>query len=515
VNVSDWNLGWIVRKRAALAPDKTAFIYEDRPVTYRELNENANRIIGALQEMGLKKGDRLGILLKNCPEFMEVFFAAASLGIVIVPLNYRLVGPELEHQLNDSGTRALVFHDSVKDRVEQIISSTGIEKDKFICAASGADEDAGLPEWAVDYGELRRRFSPKEPVLPDPAALNDPISIMYTSGVTGAPKGVVSSHLQAYFKCFQNIVYFDLRSEDIYLSQMPLFHSAGLYITAMPTLCAGGALIMRQAFDAARFAMDIEEYRPTIVTAFTTMWKFVLQSKKLDGIDTSSIRHVHGGGERTPQSLLDELASRGIRMQLGFGQTENSFMLLTPKADIQRKQGSIGLPSFFTDARIVDEEGRELPDGEIGEIVAKGPTVMTGYWNMPEETEAATRGGMLHTGDLGYRDSDGFFYIVGRSKEMYRSGAENVYPPEIEKVLSQCPQIQDVAIVGVPDEKWGEVGKAYVVLKPGEELTKEDILAFLQGKVARYKFPAHVEFVDNLPLTASGKIKKIDLKRTA
>ena len=318
--------------------------------------------------------------------------------------------------------------------------------------------------------------------------------------------------MQAFFKCFQNHLYFDMRADDVYLSQIPVFHSAGLFIVALPTLCRGATFIMRQNFQPEEFAKDIERYRATIVFAFTTMWRFILQTNKLDEIDVSSIREVHGGGERTALSMFEELAAKGIHMQQGLGQTENSFMMLLPKEDILRKRGSVGLPSFFGEVWIADKEGKELPPGQIGEFVARGPTMMTGYWNMPEETAKAMEGGVLHTRDLGYRDEEGYFYIVDRESETYRTGGENVYPAEVEKVLVRHPKIENVAIVGVPDEKWGETGKAFVVLKENEKLTKEEIHQFLDGQVAKYKFPTHVEFVKELPLTTSGKIKKVDLK---
>jgi fatty-acyl-CoA synthase len=512
MNPRNWNIGYIAKKRAVLTPRKPAFVYEDRPVSYRELNDNVNRIARVLQEKGIRKGDRVSVLLKNCPEFLEVFFAAAKLGIIFVPLNFRLAGPELEYQLNSAGVRLLVFHDSFTDRIQSILSSVKVGKDKYLFVKSGAPGSRGCPEWALEYHALIKEPPVDEPVPDQPVDLDDPIAIMYTSGVTGVPKGVVSSHLQTFFKCFQNHIYFDMRSDDVYLSQIPLFHSAGLFIVVLPTLCRGATFIMRQNFEPEEFAKDIERYRATIVFAFTTMWRLILQTKKLDEIDVSSIRAVHGGGERTAPSMFEELAAKGIHMQQGLGQTENSFMMLLPKEDILRKKGSVGLPSFFGEVWIVDKEGRELPPGQIGEFVAKGPTIMVGYWKMPEETAEAIKGGVLHTRDLGYRDEEGYFYIVDRESETYRTGGENVYPAEVEKVLSRHPKIENVAVIGVPDEKWGETGKAFVVLKENQELTKEEIHRFLDGKVAKYKFPTHVEFVKELPLTASGKIKKVDLK---
>jgi len=245
----------------------------------------------------------------------------------------------------------------------------------------------------------------------------------------------------------------------------------------------------------------------------TTMWKMIVDTGKLDEIDVSSVRCVVGGGERTPASLIEGLAKRGLQLQQGFGQTENSAMMLLPKEDILRKMGSIGKPGYFTEIWIEDKSGKRLPPGEVGEIVAKGPTVMSGYWNLPEITKKTIVNGVLHTGDLGFIDEEGYFYIVDRAKDMYRSGGENVYPAEIEKLLLNHPDISQVAIIGVPDNKWGEVGTAFIVPKEkGKVIPVEDIQVYLKDKVAKYKHPAHVKMMTELPLTATMKIKKSELK---
>jgi fatty-acyl-CoA synthase len=508
----EWHISWIAYKRSEITPDRVALIYEDVPMTYRWLNEQTNRIARLFQQLGLSKGDRISVVLLNCPEFLEIYFAAAKLGLVLVPLNFRLVGPELRYQLNDCGSRVLVFHDLFLSNVEAIRSEVAVEGDKFFFLESGASGAPGRPSWALDLREAVGCFSVEEPVVEDPPGFTDPLAILYTSGVTGDPKGAVLSHLQTYFKIFQNILYSDMREDDVFLSQLPLFHSAGLFITATPVLCRGATLVMRQGFDPSKFVEDIERYRATVVFALTTMWRFILQTGKLDEVDTSSVRVVFGGGERTPLSLMEELARRDLYMQQGFGQTENSAMTMVPRADVERKRGSVGKPGFFTHVWVADERGKPLPPGQIGEIVAKGPTVMSGYWNMPEKTEEVLRDGVLHTGDLGYMDEEGFLYIVDRAKDMYRSGGENVYPAEVEKVLASHPKVLNVAIIGVPDETWGETGKAFIVPKEGEGLTKEEIYEYLDGKVARYKFPKHIVFMEELPMTASGKIKKVELK---
>jgi len=501
-------------KRAIFTPEKTAIIFEDDPITYKELNQRINRTAHYLQGLGLKKGDRISVDLLNCPEFVYLYFAAAKLGLIYVPMNFRMVGPELEYQLNDSGARLLAFHDVFAATIEDIRRSVPVEKDKYLFVGSLMSGGTECPDWAVSLDAAIANMPTHEPTPDRPIDLDDPLAIIYTSGVTGNPKGALVSHNQTFYKNFQIMLYSGLGPDDVYLAQLPLFHSGGIFISLTPALCAGVTMIMRQGFNPEQFAEDIEKYSATVVFALTTMWKFVLETGKLDEIDTSSIRQVIGGGERTPVTMIEELAKRGIHMQQGFGQTENSAMMMLPREDIGRKQGSVGIPGYFTDIWIADEHGNRLPPGKIGEIVAKGPTVMSGYWNKPEMTAEAIRDGVLKTGDLGYMDEEGYFYIVDRAKSMYRSGGENVYPAEVEKALMNHPKIENVAILGVPDEKWGETGKAFVKLEEGEEITLEQIHEFLAGKVAKYKYPTQLECLDEMPMTASGKIRKAALPRT-
>lgn len=509
-----WSIGKILSKRAILTPNKAAIIYEDTPITYKALDEEVNRVGNFFQVKGLRKGDRIAVDLLNCPEFLACYFAAAKLGLIFVPLNFRLVSRELEYQLRVCTCRLLVFHDEFAKYVEPIRSSIYVERDKFICVKRNGAERPGCPEWAADYNESIKSCSADEPEPVEPIDLDDPLAILYTSGVSGDPKGAVISHGQTYFKNFQIINYTDMRQDDVFLFQSPLCHSAGLCVVATPALCRGATLLIRARFDPAQFALDIEKYRATLMFGLTTMFRFVLETGMLDHINVSSVRVIFGGGERTPESLIRNLAERGLNLQTGYGQTENSAMVLMPKDAIKSKQGSCGLPNFFSNVWIQDEKGERLPPGEIGEIVATGPNVMSGYWNMPEETAKTIVDGMLHTGDLGYADEDGFFYIVDRAKDMYRSGGENVYPAEVERILADHPKIENVAIIGIPDEKWGETGKAFIVCKNGGRLTKEEIIQFLDGKVARYKFPMQVEVLDFLPMTCWGKIKKSALKKS-
>lgn len=514
-----WSVGYIPYKHAQMHPDKTAIIFEDSPVSYGQLNAGINRCAYMLQAKGFKKGDRISLLMLNCIEFLEIYFAVAKLGGILVPLNWRLIGPELEYQLNDCGARFLFFHDSFLSSIDLIRSKLKVDNDKFVYLKNGGPQIPGFelpecPDWAEDYHEIVEDQSVSEPVSDAPVLLSDPLAIVYTSGVTGSPKGAVLSHEQTYYKNFQIAGYTHISPYDIVIAQMPLFHSGGLFIVTTPALNAGAAVVMRRGFNPDEFATDIERYSGTIVFALTTMWKMILDSGKLDEIDVGSVRCVVGGGERTPPSLFDALSKRGLHMQQGFGQTENSAMMVMPKEDVYRKMGSIGKPGYFTDIWIEDKSGRKLPPGEIGEIVAKGPTVMSGYWNLPEITNRTIVNGVLHTGDLGYVDEEGFFYVVDREKDMYRSGGENVYPAEVEKILMNNAEVSQVAIIGVPDDRWGEVGMAFIVPTDTEKtFTAADIKAMLADKVAKYKHPVHVKMMKELPLTATMKVKKAELKR--
>jgi len=509
----EWSIGHSIYKRAIFTPDKAAVIYEDKPISYKELNDNVNRTANYLLDKGIKKGDRITALFLNCPEFLEVYFAAAKIGAIFVPINFRLVGPEIEYQLNNCESCMFIFHDLFVPAIDPIRSNVMVDRDKYIYVKGLNPGGPECPEWAQDYSEVVANYSTEEPNVVEDVDLDDPLAIIYTSGTTGDPKGAVVSHLQTFFKNIQIMMYMDMNSKDIFLAQLPLFHSGGLFVVATPVLWRGATMILRYTFDPGQFATDIEKHRPTCILALTTMWRFILDSGKLDKIDVSSVRHVGGGGEATPQTLLDELAKRGLYVQQGFGQTENSAMMMVPKEMMQKKQGSIGLPGFCTEVWVADDEFNKLPPGKVGRIVCKGPTRMIGYWKMPEKTKEAIKGNILDTGDLGYTDEDGFFYMVDRAKDMYRSGGENVYPAEIEKILAAHPKITNAVIIGVPDDKWGETGKVFVLpAKEGETITLDEIHTFLEGKAARYKFPKILEMLTELPMTATGKIRKTVLK---
>lgn len=507
-----WNIGKILSKRQMSHPDKVAIIFEDSPISYDRLNRETNQVAHFFKQTGLKKGDRVAADLMNCPGFLTCYFAAAKLGLIFVPLNFRLEADELLFQINQCQSRLLVFHSRFADRVEKVRENLSIESDKFVCLRENA-EAKDPPSWALDYDQTIKNL-PDHEVEPDHVIdLDDPFLIMYTSGTTGDPKGAVITHGQTYFKCFQIINYTDMRQDDVFQSQAPLCHSAGLAAVTTPALCRGATLLMRLEFDPEKFGQDIETYQASIVFGLSTMMRFVLETGVLDRVNLQSVRFAFGGGEKTAQDFYDTLEEKGLELLPGFGQTENSAMVLMPPNAPKEKAGSAGLPNFFTELWIEDELGRRLEPGQIGQIVVMGPNVMKEYWGMPDATAATLVDDKLYTGDLGYVDKDGYVYIVDRVKDMYRSGAENVYPAEVESVLEQHPKITRAAVIGVPDDKWGETGKAFVVCRDSETITHQEVIAFLAGRLARFKFPKSIRLITSLPVTLSGKVKKSALKK--
>ncbi|MCP4021493.1 MAG: acyl--CoA ligase, partial [Desulfobacteraceae bacterium] len=338
-----WNAGKIISKRQSLTPDKIAIIFEDIPVTYKELNRETNRVAHFFQEKGLRKGDRVAVDLLNCPEFLACYFASAKLGLIFVPLNYRLVSQELKYQINQCNCKMLVFHNQFQEQIEPVRNTLDVEKTNFVCVTGDTDDNQS-PFWAVDYKSAVKKNGFHEPVPDEVIDLDDPFIILFTSGVTGDPKGAVITHGQTYFKCFQIINYTDMRQDDVFQSQAPLCHSAGLCAVATPALCRGATLLMRSKFDAKKFALDIEKYKATIVFGLTTIMRFVLDTGLLEQVDLKSVRFAFGGGEKTSQAFFDELEEKGLHLLPGFGQTENSAMVLMPENAPKSKNRSVGLP---------------------------------------------------------------------------------------------------------------------------------------------------------------------------
>jgi fatty-acyl-CoA synthase len=501
INIGDW-----IQKWSFLQPNKRALVFEDRPFTYQEVRIRTNQLCHFLLALGVQKGDRISVLLYNCHQYLEIFFALSKIGAILVPLNWRLAAPELEFIIKDSGSRMLIFDSEFVEVVASLRPTLELSNGDYIAVGSPC------PDWAKDYEKGLLGNSVSEPLVEVSVGDEDPHILMYTSGTTGIPKGAILSHRKTFFNVLNADIFYSLSSEDIMIVSRPMFHSGGLLVEAAPVLYKGGTLILKKRFRLNEILEAIQKYRVTLLELPATVYQFILQQCDLSQYDLTSVRHYLTGGERIPKTMLEEYYRKGIIITQIFGQTEASTITFLSPEDAVLKIGSVGLPVFHGEVRIVDKTGREVSPGEIGEIIIKGPTLMSGYWNRPDLTAETIRDGWLYTGDLARRDEEGYIYIVDRGRDMYISGGENVYPAEIEKVLHIHPKIFDVGIVGVPDEKWGEVGKAFIVLKPGETMGSDEVFEFLKGKVAKYKIPKYVEFIEELPMTASGKIQKFILK---
>jgi len=500
------NAGTWLFKRSIISPNKTAIVSEQGLLTYHELNSRVNRLSHFLLKLNLRPGDRVAVLSRNRPEFLEVYFASAKLALIFVPLNFRMAPPELAYQLVDSGVSVLVFDMGFAALVRESIRFITVNPPKFISLGrKSPDWSSGYEGWIIDQP------AEEPPTLEEATSLDTPQMIMYTSGTTGTPKGALLSHRKTLFNTLNAQIYFDLFSNDVMLIALPLFHSGGLNIMAVPTIYAGGKIVLESKFDPKTFLTLVEKHRVTQAMLVPTMLNTILNECRPEDFDLSSLRSVLIGGEPVSADLMHRAQDNGIPVRQIFGQTETSIELWVPEEMAREKAGSVGLPVFHGEVQVVDDSGRPVI-GEVGEIVVKGPIQMTAYWNMPEETQKTIRNGWLHTRDLGKVDEQGFFYAVDRMGDMYISGGENVYPAEVEKVLLNHPKIYEVAIIGIPHPKWGKTGHAFIKLRNRQEtLDYNEVVSFLRGKVASYKIPKDIEIVNELPKTASGKIRKSEL----
>lgn len=503
------NIGYFITKRGALCPDKQAIVFEGQRISYAALNQRVNRTANFLRDQGVNKGDRVAVLLANCPQFLEIYFAAAKLGAIFVPLNVRLAPPEIEYQLNDCGARALFFMDESRDAVEAVSSRGPLEKGS--CFYLGRDR----VDWARPHEQALTGYPSSEPDPARDSDWDDPQMIMYSSGTTGRPKGVLMSHRKTLFNTLNALIYWGLTPDDIMLISSPMFHSGGLCVQAVPTIYAGGTIILHRKFDIERTLAAIQEHKVTCFTGVATVFKWILEQGEIGRYDLTSLKICFTGGETVPLSMLKRLQEMGVPLGQMFGLTETSTLLWLGKDDIITRTGSVGRPVFHGEVRIVTGDGKEVRPGEIGEIVARGPMLMTGYWNMAEETQETIRDGWLHTGDLATIDEEGYAYIVDRKKDMYISGGENVYPAEVERVIDGHPRVLEVAVIGVPDKKWGETGMVFIRPKPGEAISEDEVKDFCRGKLAQFKVPRRVKFLDEMPKTARGKIRKAALREMA
>jgi len=458
--------------RARNTPQRVAIDFDGRLVTYAELAAGADAYAAGFAEAGLTRGDRVATLTGNSPEHVMVLFACARLGLILLPLSWRLTAPELRYQLDDAEPSLFLVEDGYRELAE----STGHRYVSFKRGQAGA----------------RPRY---ESVTGD-----DPLLLIYTSGTTGKPKGALLTHAN----CFWTNVSFDattgVHGDDVVLQLLPQFHVGGWNVQALLAWLKGATVVLEREFDAGRVLDLIERKRVTTMMGVPPIYLFLAQHERFASADLSSLERAVVGGAPMPEALLETWAARGTAIVQGYGLTEAApNVLCLPPEDAVRKLGYAGKPYPFVDVRLSEEQ----------ELQVKGPNVFPGYWRNPDATrEAFTADGWLRTGDIAERDDEGFYRIKGRLKDMYISGGENVYPAEVEAVLHEHPRVSDAAVVGVPHERWGEVGMAFVV---ADGVTEEELLAWCAERLAKFKVPSDVRVVEAIPRNSLGKIQKQSL----
>lgn len=490
----NWELDWL-ENRARLSPNKDAIIDEEtnKVWTFEELNMRANSTASWLQNRGVKKGDRIALLSPNHISYFDLLFACGKIGAIFVPLNWRLSMHEINEILADCTPVLIGIHRQFEAIHQQLNNLSTF----FIGEAS--------------YEELV--MFPIENLPHEEIAETDPLAMIYTGGTTGKPKGVVLSHQSILWNALNTIVSWSLAGDDVTVNYMPMFHTGGLNALSIPILMIGGTVVIGKPFTGEKAAESLNRYRCTTILLVPTMYHMLIQTDEFLNWGFPFMKIFLSGAAPCPLQIYEAFQKKGLAFKEGYGLTEagpNNFYI-SPE-DAQVKRGSVGKPMLFNSIKLVKTDGSETEPNEVGELLIKGKHGFSYYWNHERETRETIEDGWIHTGDLAKRDEQGFYYIVGRKKDMIITGGENVYPLEIEQWLAAHPAIDEVAILGLPDVKWGEVVAAFIVFKKTHTLTDDEMNIYCQSKLGRYKIPKQFFRVEELPKTHVGKIDKKKLK---
>ena len=493
--------------RARTSPEKEAIFDLDNNIrySYRELDRRADILANYMVEkLGVNKGDRIAFVSRNRLELFDACYATGKTGAVLVPYNARLSVDELAQLVAGEKPDVMFYEDVFAKNIEELKTKAKIGH--YVVLTGAADTDDLKYEAILEYGN-------DSPCCCPELTMEDIHFIIHTGGTTGLPKGGLISHGTMLFNAMNEILTWGLSHTDSAHLLLPLFHTGGWNLLTLPLLYAGGRVMINKQFDPKSALKVIHDEKPTMVFGAATIFRMMSDLPEFASTDFSSVKWIMAGAAPTPLKIMEQFWDRGIKFVLGYGMTEAGPNNLSVPAEfitseeIREKYASVGKPMFFSLVAIIDEEGNELGDDEVGELIWSGPQIFSGYWDNPEETVKTLQEGWVHTGDMARRDKDGYYYIVGRKKNMFISGGENVFPPEIEKVLYEMPEVYETCVIGVPDEKWGEVGKAVISLRPGKTLTRQAILEFLNEKLARYKVPRYLQFIDEVPKNNVGKIE--------
>ncbi len=495
----------VLAHHAIRTPEKVMTAFEGDTITYEEMRARAVSLAGGLSERGVGHGDVVALLTYNCPEFLETIFATNYLGAIAMPINWRLAAPEVRYILDHSRARALVCDDSLLGLGDE--ATEGIEAELVRTCISPTT----LPGW-TSQDDLRHnaRGVPRVSAGPD-----DIHRLMYTSGTTGRPKGVMITHGNLAWKNLAHIIEFGFTSADLGLACGPLYHVGALDLTTTSLIAAGATTIIHPTFEATKVVDELERSRVTTVWLAPAMVNAIMAVPDIERRDLSSVRVIINGGEKMPIPLIERIRrifpSAWFADAYGLTETVSGDTFLD-RDSIVTKLGSVGRPCLYLELDIWDDAGRSVPAGERGEVVMRGPKVFRGYWRDPDATTSAFAGGWFHTGDIGLLDDDGYLYIVDRLKDMIVSGGENIASSEIERVLYEHESVLEAAVVGRADDRWGEVPVAFVVLHPEAEANADALLEHCQGQLARYKVPKDITFLNALPRNPSGKVLKRELR---
>jgi acyl-CoA synthetase (AMP-forming)/AMP-acid ligase II len=502
------DMSWfrVLAHHASRSPAKPMCVFGDEVVTYGEMATRCAALAGGLHDRGVGAGAVVGLLSYNCTEFLETIFAANYLGAIAMPINWRLAAPEVRYILDHSEARALVCDEALLDLANE--ATKGVEATTLLRACVSG---SGVEGW-TRLADLRAASNVPPPA---PAAGGDVHRLMYTSGTTGRPKGVMITHANLAWKNLAHLVEFGVTSADVGLACGPLYHVGALDLTTTTMIAAGATTILHRVFEASDVVDEIERSRVTTVWLAPAMVNAIMGLPDVEQRDLSSVRLVINGGEKMPIPLIERLQrtfpSAWFADAYGLTETVSGDTFLD-RESLVSKLGSVGRPCLYLELDIWDEHGRSLPAGERGEVVMRGPKVFKGYWRDPEATDTAFAGGWFHTGDIGVRDDDGYLYIVDRLKDMILSGGENIAGSEVERVLYEHKGVLEVAVVGRPDDRWGEVPVAFVVLRPNATATSEELVEHCRLQLARFKVPKEIVFLDALPRNPSGKVLKRELR---
>ena len=481
--VFDWFQKWF-----EYAPRKVAIVENEKEATYAELNEIASRFSGLLhQNHGLEKGDRIAVLASFSIDLIALFGAAQKAGFILVPINTRLTPREVNYQIQDAGAKLVIADREFSEKLSESENS-----------CIGFDDLSGNAE--AYHNEIEEK---------------DPIFILYTSGTTGFPKGAIYTHGMLFWNSVNTALRLDLTSNDITLNCMPAFHTGGWNVLITPLLHHGGTIWLQNEFVAEEVMANLEKSGSTVFMAVPTMLKMMVDTEAFKTADLSKIRYFIVGGEALPIPMIELWSEKDIPIRQGYGLTEvGPNVTSLHQSDTIRKRGSIGFFNFYVSGKIVNDSGTECAPDEVGELWLGGPNVTPGYWNNEEANLKAFSDGWFKTGDLVRKDREGYIYVAGRKKEMYISGGENVYPREVEKVLQDHPAVAEVAVIGVPDEKWGESGAGFIVMKSNESLSEHELRNYCLKNLAKFKIPKYFFFENQLPINSTGKIDKQKLSKS-